>query len=45
LGVAARVGVHVGAVTLRENPAEDVAGGAKRLEVEGLANPFAARVM
>ena len=30
---------------LRENPAEDVARGAKPLEVDGLAKPTAARVM
>ena len=41
----ARVGVHVGPVILRENPAADVARGAKPLEVEGLAKPIAARVM
>jgi predicted ATPase/class 3 adenylate cyclase/Tfp pilus assembly protein PilF len=41
----ARAGVHVGAVLLRENPASDVARGAKPLEVEGIAKPVAARVM
>jgi len=45
LELEARVGMHVGAVTLRENAPEDVARGAKRIEVEGLAKPFAARVM
>ena len=45
LALEARVGLHVGAVTLRENGPEDVARGAKRTEVEGLAKPFAARVM
>src|ERR1035438_8067350 len=39
----ARVGLHVGPVTLRENSAQDVARGAKPLEVEGLAKPTAAR--
>ena len=43
--LAARVGLHVGAVILRENAAEDIARGAKPLEVEGLAKPVAARVM
>src|SRR5207237_397059 len=43
--VTARVGLHVGPVILRENAAEDVARGAKPLEVEGLAKPVAARVM
>jgi predicted ATPase/class 3 adenylate cyclase len=41
----ARAGVHVGAVTLRENSAADIALGAKPIEVEGLAKPTAARVM
>jgi len=41
----ARAGLHVGTVILRENSAEDVALGAKPLEVEGLAKPTAARVM
>jgi class 3 adenylate cyclase len=45
LALRARVGLHVGPVTLRENSAEDIARGAKRVEVEGLAKPFAARVM
>jgi TolB-like protein/class 3 adenylate cyclase len=43
--VASRVGIHVGEVVLRENTAEDVARGAKPLEVEGLAKAIAARVM
>jgi predicted ATPase/class 3 adenylate cyclase len=41
----ARAGLHVGTVILRSNPAEDVAHGAKPLEVEGIAKPVAARVM
>ena len=41
----ARAGLHVGSVILRENSAEDVARGAKPLEVDGLAKPVAARVM
>ena len=41
----ARAGVHVGPVLLRENSAEDIARGAKPLEVDGLAKPTAARVM
>ncbi|MBC8023197.1 MAG: AAA family ATPase, partial [Burkholderiales bacterium] len=41
----ARAGLHVGAVVLRENPAADVAMGAKPVEVEGMAKPIAARVM
>ena len=45
LEMTAKVGLHVGAVTLRDTPANDVAQGAKRIEVEGLAKPVAARVM
>ncbi|HEY6512158.1 MAG TPA: tetratricopeptide repeat protein [Burkholderiaceae bacterium] len=45
LAMRARVGLHVGPVTLRENSAHDIARGAKPLEVEGLAKPLAARVM
>jgi predicted ATPase/class 3 adenylate cyclase len=41
----ARAGLHVGTVLLRANPAQDVALGAKPVEVEGLAKPLAARVM
>ena len=41
----ARAGLHVGSVHLHENLPEDVARGAKPLEVEGLAKPLAARVM
>ena len=41
----ARAGLHVGPVILRENAPDDVARGAKPLEVEGLAKPTAARVM
>ena len=41
----ARAGIHVGAISLRENSAADVALGAKPIEVEGLAKPVAARVM
>jgi serine/threonine protein kinase/class 3 adenylate cyclase len=43
--VAARVGIHVGEVYLRENSPEDVARGAKPLEVEGLAKPMVARLV
>jgi len=43
--LVARAGLHVGPVILRQNTAEDVALGAKPLEVEGLAKPTAARVM
>jgi predicted ATPase/class 3 adenylate cyclase len=43
--LTARVGLHVGPVILRENAPDDIARGAKPLEVEGLAKPIAARVM
>ena len=41
----ARAGIHLGEVIVRENPADEVARGAKRFDVEGLAKPLAARVM
>ena len=41
----ARAGLHVAAVTLRQNPAEDVARGAKPMEVDGLGKTVAARLM
>ena len=41
----ARVGVHVGAVQLRENSAADKAQGAPVFEIDGVALPLAARVM
>ena len=41
----ARVGIHVGEVRVWDNAAEDVAQGAKPVEVEGLAKPVAARLM
>ena len=41
----ARAAVHTGALWLRENPAEDVARGAKPLEVDGLAKAVTARLM
>ncbi len=43
--LVARVGVHLGEIILRRNPASDVTRGAKPLEVEGLAKPTAARIM
>ncbi len=45
LGLRARAGIHVGTVSLRANPAADVARGAKPIEVEGVAKPLAARIM
>ena len=41
----ARAGLHVGPVLLRENSPEDIARGAKPLELDGLAKPIAARTM
>lgn len=41
----ARAGLHLGPVVLRENSADDVARGAKPLEVDGLAKPATARIM
>jgi predicted ATPase/Tfp pilus assembly protein PilF len=45
LPLRARVGLHWGPVTLRENSPDDIARGAKPLELEGLAKAIAARVM
>jgi predicted ATPase/class 3 adenylate cyclase len=45
LCLRARAGLHVGPLVLRENPAADVALGAKPFEADGLAKPVAARVM
>lgn len=41
----ARAGIHLGELVLRHNRTDDVARGAKPLEVEGLAKPTAARTM
>jgi len=43
--LAARAGIHLGEVVLHENDPDDVARGAKPLEVEGLAKHTVARVM
>jgi len=40
----ARVGIHMGDVVIWENAPEDVARGAKPIEVEGLVKPVAARL-
>lgn len=45
VSLAARSAIHVGEVFLRDNPPEEVARGAKPLEVEGLAKIVAARLM
>jgi predicted ATPase/class 3 adenylate cyclase len=41
----ARSGLHVGPVVLRDNSADDIARGAKPLEVEGQTKAIAARIM
>jgi putative peptide modification system cyclase len=45
LPLRARIGIHVGDVVLWRNVAEDVARGAKPVEVEGLVKPIASRLM
>ncbi|HEY2559263.1 MAG TPA: tetratricopeptide repeat protein [Caldimonas sp.] len=45
LGLAARAAVHFAAVMLRRNAPQHVRGGAKPMEVDGIAKPIAARVM
>jgi predicted ATPase/class 3 adenylate cyclase/Tfp pilus assembly protein PilF len=42
--LAARAGIHVGPILIRENPAEDVAQGAKPIEIDGTNKPLTARV-
>ncbi len=43
--LAARVGIHVGDVVVWDNSAEDIAQGAKPIEVEGLVKPVTSRLM
>lgn len=43
--LSARTGIHVGDVVAWQNAPEDVAKGAKPLEVEGLVKPVASRLM
>ncbi len=45
LPFAARAGVHVAPFSVRESSADDVAHGAKRFDIDGLAKPITARVM
>ena len=40
-----RTGVHLGELIVQRNAPDDVARGAKPVEVEGLAKPMAARIM
>ncbi|MFZ1222728.1 MAG: adenylate/guanylate cyclase domain-containing protein, partial [Dokdonella sp.] len=43
--LAARVGIHVGEVVIWDNSSEDIAKGAKPVEVEGLVKPVTSRLM
>lgn len=43
--LSARVGIHVGDVVVWGNSAEDIAKGAKPVEVEGLVKPVTSRLM
>ncbi len=45
LGIEARAGIHYGSVSLRPNPPDDIARGAKPIEVDGIALPMVARIM
>jgi putative peptide modification system cyclase len=45
IALAARVGIHVGDVVMWDNSAEDIARGAKPVEVEGLVKPITSRLM
>ena len=45
LPIVARAGLHIGPVTLRDNPPEHVSRGATPIDVDGLAVPYAARIM
>ena len=45
VALAARVGIHLGELYLRDNPDDVVARGGKPVEAEGLAKAMAARVM
>lgn len=45
LPLRARIGIHVGDVVMWRNAANDVARGAKPVEIEGLVKPVAARLM
>ena len=43
--LAARVGIHVGDVVAWDNSPEDIARGAKPVEIEGLVKPITSRLM
>lgn len=44
-GLKARIGIHWGEVVMKYNDLKYVEKGAKRIEVEGMAKPVAARIM
>jgi class 3 adenylate cyclase len=44
LGIVARAGIHFGPVSLRADPPEDIARGAKPIEVDGIALPVGSRM-
>lgn len=44
-GLKARIGIHWGEVVMKYNDKKYVEKGAKRIEVEGMAKPVAARIM
>lgn len=43
--LAARIGIHVGDLVAWDNSPEDIARGAKPVEIEGLVKPITARLM
>ena len=43
--LSARVGIHVGDVVVWDNSSDDIAKGAKPVEVEGLVKPITSRLM
>jgi putative peptide modification system cyclase len=43
--LSARVGIHVGDVVVWDNTADEIARGAKPIEVEGLVKPITSRLM
>jgi putative peptide modification system cyclase len=45
IALAARVGIHVGDVLTFDNTPDDIAKGAKPVEVEGLVKPITSRLM
>jgi putative peptide modification system cyclase len=43
--LAARIGIHVGDLVVWDNSPDDIARGAKPIEIEGLVKPITARLM